>query len=128
MSDLARRVAARYAAEMSIGALERAVRRLANELEKLGMKTDIDVFKTGRGGTQFYGPSYVELAVTAPYKDRDGEEDEAYAEAKFLAGGYAATGNGEFGGEPWRTMARDGREYLMKSLARQGWTVENAIK
>jgi hypothetical protein len=122
--DIAKRVAARYQ-EISIGALERGVRTLAKKLEKMGLKTEIEVFKTGRGGTQHYGASYVELQVTGKYRTEDGEEDEAWTWVKFLAGGYYTGGKSRqqiSGTEGWKPMAAQGLEFLLEDLRRQGWT------
>jgi hypothetical protein len=108
--------------EISIKALEKSVRTLAKSLEALGLTTEIEVFRTGPGGTQHYGPSYVELTVIGNFLDDDGGQDEAVEYVKFFAGGYAMSGKNEIGGNSgWKSMAARGLDLIMKSLARQGW-------
>ena len=110
--------------EIAIGALERGVRTLAKKLEKLGLKTEITVFKTGPGGTAHYGSSYVELEVTGTCQGADGEPEEAYATVKFLAGGYGdlhTPGRNIGGMEGWRPMSAEGLKRILAQLESDGW-------
>lgn len=121
------KVIARYRAkqgakyqEIAIGALERGVRTLAKNLEKLGLTTEVDVFRSGQGGEG--SRSYVELGVTGKYIDHEGEEDEASADVRFRAGGYGSVTDREIGGtEGWRPMAAEGLKRILAALERQGW-------
>lgn len=112
-------------AEISIGALERSVRTLAKKLERLGLRTEVDVFRTGRGGQQHYGASYVELTVKGDYTDEDGRAEEAWTDVTFVAGGYdtaCSGGSCEIGGQiGWREMSRKGLDHIMRDLKQQGW-------
>jgi len=112
--------------EISIGALERGVRTLAKKLKLIGLSSEIDVFKTGRGGAQHYGPSYVTLMVTgiAPSKHVSGDTHEVNVHLKFYAGGYDDAGNrrGTFGGGTgWTFMSNQAQTYIMKELISRGW-------
>ena len=120
--SIAKRVAAKYQ-EISVGAVERGVRTLAQKLGKLGLETDVEVFRTGPGGTQHYGPSYVELTVRGKVRDEDGTEDEASSWVKFYAGGYAVGSRRQdiSGVEGWKPMAARGLEVLFEDLKKQGW-------
>lgn len=113
--------AARYR-EISIGALEKGVRNMARKLEQKGFTIAIDVFRTGRGGHEHYGPSYVELEITGSHTDEDGDEEELGAIVKFIAGGYATMDRDDiFGTSGWRDMAKRGLEHLKRELKSQGW-------
>lgn len=116
--------------EIAIGALERGVRTLAKSLEKLGLKSEIDVYRSGRGGDPLTSSgSYVELQVTGKYLNKDGEEEDAWSYVHFLAGGYGGTSRSEIGGtEGWRAMAAKGLAYLMGDLEKQGWRKDRAVK
>ncbi len=109
--------------EIAIGALERGVRTFAKNLEKLGLKTDVSVHKSGRGGYQEIARSYVELEVTGTYKDAEGEDQEAWATVEWVAGGYGALNDKrQIGGtDGWRAMAAEGLKRLLHDLERQGW-------
>ncbi len=116
-----RREAAAYQ-EISIGALERGVRTLAKNLEqKFGLKTEIDVFRSGHGSEG--SGSYVELEVEATWTDAEGEQKEASSYVKFMAGGYGSLTEGrQIGGsEGWRPMAAVGLKRILSELERQGW-------
>ena len=108
--------------DIAIGTLEKSVRILAKNLEKLGLKCEINVHRSGRGGFE-YARSYVELDVSATWKDAEGEEDDAWADVKFLAGGYGEIGTGrDIGGsEGWKPMAAAGLKRIFEQLEHQGW-------
>ncbi len=108
--------------EISIGALERAVRSFARQLESKGFQTEVDAFQTGRGGAQHYGPSYVTLTITKNFVNADGEEDEFWDEFRFIAGGYpTGLGRKDIGGnEGWRPMKAEAVRRLTDSLQSSG--------
>ncbi len=109
--------------EIAIGALETGVRNLAKSLEKLGLKTEVNVHRSGHGGDYHHAMSYVELEVTGTYRDSEGEEEEASADVKFRANGYGDLTSGrEIGGmDGWKAMKKVGLERIMNDLAKQGW-------
>lgn len=121
--------------EISIGALERGVRTLAKKLEQIGLTSEIDVFKTGPGGAQHYGPSYVTLAVVGTVPSTYGEPgdtDDATVDLKFFAGGYGDGSDGrrgQFGGSGgWSYMSEQAQDYIMKELIKQGWKFPESKK
>jgi len=94
---------------ITISSLERSARRLAKDLEDSDLKVEVEVFKTGRGGDQHFGPSFVELCVRAPSGNS--------AWVRFMAGGYAVSGAGRFGGEDsWSTMKRKALASIKEQL------------
>lgn len=94
---------------ITISSLERSARRLAKDLEDSDLKVEVEVFKTGHGGDQHYGPSFVELCVRAPSFNS--------ACVRFVANGYAASGAGRFGGEDsWSTMKRKALASIKEQL------------
>jgi len=102
---------------IGIGPLEKGVRNWVRQLERRGFTLDdIDVFRTGPGGNQYYGPSYVEVTLAHPYME-DGEEDTAYFEVKFTAGGYGALNERDIGGtDGWRAMKAEAERRLQKEM------------
>lgn len=108
--------------EISISSLEKGVKTLVRKLEAKGFETEIDVFRTGPGGVQYYGPSYVELWITGSCINDDSEAEEFDASVKFIAGGYDTVARGEIcGTSGWRDMAQRGMEHLQSDLNSQGW-------
>lgn len=109
--------------EIAVGALETGVRNLAKSLEKMGLKTEINVHRSGHGGDYHHAMSYVELEVTVTFADSAGEEQEASVDVKFRANGYGNLTSGrEIGGtEGWKAMKKVGLDRIMNNLAKQGW-------
>jgi len=100
---------------ISITAVEAGAKTLAKKLEKMGLKVQVHVFKTGPGGTAYFGASNVEVVVHGPTDE--------YASVTFLAGGYGGLGEREIGGgQGWRPMAAEGLRRIMTDLKSQGWT------
>lgn len=98
---------------MSIGSLEKSVRVLARQLASAGLKVEVDVFRTGRGGDQHFGPSYVDMDVSG---------GEASAHVRFVAGGYAVSGRDRFGGgDAWSVMKSKSLALIREQLAADGW-------
>lgn len=107
--------------DIAIGALERGVRNLAKDLELLGLKTEVNVFRSGPGGFEL-GPSNVELQVEGTYVDPYGDEQNAWAEVKFVAGGYGSlTDRHQIGSANWKEMKAEGLKRIFADLERQGW-------
>lgn len=104
---------------ISIGALEKSTRKLASKIESLGLKCEVDVFRTGRGGNEHYGPSYVRLQVIGEIPNSNGEE--ASSEVKFIADGYGGVLPYEFGGSSWKSLSARGLSRIVAELQRQGW-------
>lgn len=48
----------------SITGLEKSAESFKTMLEKAGLHVELDVFKTGRGGTAHYGPSYISMRIS----------------------------------------------------------------
>jgi len=111
---------ARYQ-HIAIGALERGVRTLAKSLEKLGLTTQVHVFKSGPGGATYFGASYVELEVSVTFNTPEGEQDASHT-VKFLANGYTSNDADEIGGtQGWRPMGEEARTRILTKLQEQGW-------
>lgn len=110
--------------EIAIGSLERSVRTFAKSLEKLGLKTEVSVHRSGRVAYDLER-SYVELEVTGLYLDRDSEELEASSTVRFLSGGYGSLtedfGRRIGGTDGWRAMKAQGLTRIMGDLTAQGW-------
>jgi hypothetical protein len=100
---------------VAVGALERGARTLAKQFETMGYKTEVDVFRSGRGGDRLIGTSsYVELVVEHP----DGITT---ANIRFIANGYGnlEVRRGEIGGmQSWPDMATKAKAYLLAELLR----------
>lgn len=108
---------------VSISTLAKGVQTWAKQLKRQGFTTEIDVFKTGPGGNQYYGPSFVDLDIEKEYTNEHGEEETYYWSMKFIAGGYEGlTGdrNRIGGGEGWRAMKAEAAKRLYKEMARHG--------
>ena len=105
----------RTAADISIGTLERSVRTWAKQLEHRGFTvTDIDVFRTGRGGEAHYGPSTVGIELERPYVE-DGEDETYYWSVRFVASGYGDVSGSDIGGSRgWAAMRAEAERRLQK--------------
>ncbi len=99
------------------------MRTLAKKFDKLGLVTEVHVYRSGRGGDNLYGTtSNVELSVMGKFVDADGYDQEVSADVRFIAGGYGGDQRGDIGGDiGWKEMSRVGTERLLRDLERQGW-------
>lgn len=83
-----------------ISTIERGARNWAKRLEAEGFDVDIDVFRTGPGGTAVYGPSYVEVTIERTICRGD-EVKWVYLSQKFQAGPWASD---DLGNDTWTNM------------------------
>jgi len=87
----------------SITGLTKSAEIFKAALEKSGLQVDLSVFQTGRGGTEHYGPSYIQIAVS----DANGMR---LADAKVHSGGF-----GEI--VTWRGIKREILDKIMKEAS-----------
>jgi len=106
---------------IGITALANGVRTWAKKLEAQGFEIEIDVFKTGPGGDEHYGPSTVELTLEKEYIDGStGEPCDFFSTVTFIAGGYGGLDERQAigGTDGWRAMKA---EALTRLSAERGW-------
>ncbi len=109
----------------SITALEKSANIFAKWLRAKaeGLTVEVDVFRTGPGGNEHYGPSTVTMDVelTRTILDADGneEEDWCFDSMVFIADEYTGSGPGEYEGRNWGPMKQE----ALKALRQTGFPV-----
>jgi len=64
----------------SITGLIKAAENFKDTLEKAGLIVDLEVFKTGRGGTAHFGPSFIDISIS--------DDDGFITSKKVHSGGF----------------------------------------
>jgi len=97
---------------VAIGKLEQAAERFAAKIRAMAYDVQVDTFRCGPKGAEYYGPSNVEITIE---RDEDDQGDGfVYETIKFLADAYGGIGPGEFGGETWTEMKVAAIDYLRR--------------
>jgi hypothetical protein len=115
MADMSNATKTERGYNIGITALSNGVRSWAKKLEAQGFEIEIDVFKTGQGGDEHYGPSTVELTLEKEYTDGStGELCDFLSTVTFVAGGYGGLDERHaIGGRSgWRAMKAEGEKRL----------------
>lgn len=83
---------------ISVSSLEKSIKILSNTLTNMGYKTDVDSFRSGKGGDYYVGTcSYVEIEIHS-------KDDEYIGSYKFNANGYSSDSKYRYGGNSIKQM------------------------
>ena len=107
---------------VSIGPLAKTVQELTRKLEGMGLQVETEVNRAGPSGRE-YGPSTVDLEITAEWTDEEGDEQEGFSSVSFIAGPWEDVGRrGQFPSTlGLREMKRRALDYILKDLKRADW-------
>lgn len=87
----------------SITGLAKAAENFKVMLERAGLQVDLDVFKTGKGGTDQFGPSYVQIDIS-------GEDGLPLVDTKVYSGGFGEV-------VTWKSVKEEILQKLMQESA-----------